>query len=187
VKEGEHMRRINAHMEMSLDGVVEHPENWAHQYFTPQMAEATTKDMPRAGEILFGRRTYEEFARVWPQRDPDENPYVVFLNESQKLVVSSTPIELPWGPAERIESTEAVAELKEKPGGDLLVLGSPTLVGSLLRAGLLDQLEVFVVPTVIGTGQRLFEADEPVRLRLTESRAFDNGVLLTRYAPEAKE
>src|SRR5205823_1749125 len=103
----------------------------------------------------------------------------------RKLVVSRTIEELPWGPAERIDGVDAVADLKAKPGDDVVVLGSPTLVGSLLRAKLLDVLEIFVVPIVLGTGQRLYESDERVALRLVESRPFDNGVLLTRYAPES--
>jgi dihydrofolate reductase len=80
-----------------------------------------------------------------------------------------------------------MADLKQKPGGDVIILGSATLVGSLLRAGLLDLLEVFIVPVLIGVGQRLFESDEQIPLTLTESRPFDNGVLLTRYASSSKE
>jgi dihydrofolate reductase len=142
--------------------------------------------MPETGTVLFGRRTYEEFAAVWPDR-PDSDPFARFLNSSRKVVVSTTLEQLPWGPAERVEGTGSVAELKAKPGEDIVVLGSPTLVGSLLRAGLLDRLEIFVVPVLIGTGQRLYEHEETVPLRLVESRPFANGVLLTRYAPARKE
>jgi dihydrofolate reductase len=178
-------RRIVSHMEMSLDGVVDHPERWAHDYFVPEMLEEATSQMPTtgAGTVLFGRRTYEEFARVWPGR-PDTDPFARFLNSSRKVVVSRTIEELPWGPAERIDGTEAVAELKAKPGEDVLILGSPTLVGSLLQAGLLDTLEIFVIPIVIGQGQRLYQNDQHIPLRLVESRPFSNGVLLTRYTPD---
>ena len=178
------MRRIVAHMEMSLDGVVDHPERWAHEYFAPDMLEAATSQMPETGTVLFGRRTYEEFAAVWPER-PADDPFAGFLNSSLKVVVSRTLGELPWGPAERIDGIDAVAELKAKPGEDVVVLGSPTLVGSLLRAKLLDVLEIFVVPILIGTGHRLYESDERVPLRLVESRPFNNGVLLTRYAQDS--
>jgi dihydrofolate reductase len=177
------MRRIVSHLEMSLDGVVDHPERWAHDYFAPDLLEAATSQMPETGTVLFGRRTYEEFASVWPGR-PADDPFAGFLNSSYKVVVSRTIEELPWEPAERIDGTEGVAELKSKPGNDMVVLGSPTLVGSLLRANLLDTLEIFVVPVLIGTGQRLYEHTERIPLRLTESRPFANGVLLTRYAPE---
>jgi dihydrofolate reductase len=109
------------------------------------------------------------------------------MNETRKLVVSSTLTDLPWGPAERISSIEEVAELKQKPGGNLIILGSATLVGSLLRAGLLDMLEIFIVPVLIGFGQRLFETDEQIPLRLDESRPFNKGVVLTRYTPVRKQ
>jgi dihydrofolate reductase len=176
------MRRIAAHLEMSLDGVVDHPERWAHQYFAPEMLEAAQAGMQNTDTILLGRTTYEEFAQSWPQQDPDTSPFARFMNETPKLVVTNTPTDLPWGPAERISSTDEVADLKQKPGNDVIILGSATLVGSLLRAGLLDVLEIFIVPVLIGSGQRLFETEEKIPLTLTESRPFDNGVVLTRYA-----
>ncbi len=181
------MRKIAAHLEMSLNGVVDHPERWAHDYFAPDMLEAAQAGMQTTGTILLGRTTYEEFAQSWPQQDPDKSSFARFMNETPKLVVTSTLTDLPWGPAERISSTDEVADLKRKPGGDVIILGSATLVGSLLRAGHLDVLEVFIVPVLIGVGQRLFESDTQIPLTLTESRPFDNGVLLTRYASPSKE
>jgi dihydrofolate reductase len=139
--------------------------------------------MQNTDTILLGRTTYEEFAESWPQQDSDTSPFARFMNETPKLVVTSKGTDLPWGPAQRISSTDEVAGLKRSPGADLIILGSATLVGSLLRAGLLDVLEIFIVPVLIGSGQRLFETDEQIPLTLTESRPFDNGVLLTRYAP----
>jgi dihydrofolate reductase len=180
-------RRINAHLEMSLDGVVDHPERWAHAYFVPEMLEAAQQGMSQADTLLlFGRRTYEEFAAVWPSQDPDANPFVRFLNDTPKVVISSTPIDLSWGPAEQISRTGDVAELKTKPGGDVLILGSATLVGSLLRAGLLDLLDLFVIPVLIGTGKRLLESPDQVPLKLVESGTFPNGVLSLRYAGESR-
>jgi dihydrofolate reductase len=177
------MRNIAAHLEMSLDGVVDHPERWAHQYFAPDLLEAAQTGMKKTDTILLGRTTYEEFAESWPQQDSDTSAFARFMNETPKLVVTNTLTDLPWGPAERISSIDEVADRKRKPGDDVIILGSTTLVGSLLRAGLLDVLEVFIVPILIGVGQRLFETGEQIPLTLTESRPFDNGVLLTRYAP----
>jgi dihydrofolate reductase len=181
------MRKIAAHLEMSLDGVVDHPERWAHEYFAPDLLEAAQTGMQTTDTILLGRTTYEEFARSWPQQDSDTSPFARFMNETRKLVVSSTLTELPWGPAERISSIEEVAEVKQKPGGNLIILGSATLIGSLLRAGLLDMLEIFIVPVLIGFGQRLLETDEQIPLRLDESRPFNKGVVLTRYTPVRKQ
>jgi dihydrofolate reductase len=180
------MRKVAAHLEMSLDGVVDHPERWAHQYFAPDLLEAAQTGMKDTDTILLGRTTYEEFAQSWPQQDWDTIPFARFMNQTPKLVVTNTLTDLPWGPAERISSIDEVADLKQKPGGDMIILGSATLVGSLLRTGLLDLLEIFIVPVLIGSGLRLFETAEQVPLTLTESRRFDNGVLLTRYAPATK-
>ena len=183
------MRRIAAHLEMSVDGVVEHPERWAHTYFSEEMLQAATGQMSDTATVLFGRRTYEEFATVWPHRDATTDPFARFLNERPKLVASNTLRSPEWGPAEVIagDIPKAVAELKGKPGGDVIILGSVTLVGSVLRAGLLDVLDLFVVPVLIGSGKRLFEADEQVPLKLVESSAFTNGVLSLRHAPARKE
>lgn len=178
------MRKIAAHLEMSVDGVVDAPERWAHEYFAQEMLEEVQAGMRETDTVLFGRRTYEEFAAYWPNQDPSGDPFARFLNETPKLVASNTLESLPWGPAERIagDAAAAVAELKQKPGGDVIVLGSATLVGSLLRAGVLDVLELMIVPVLIGTGKRLFEGSAKVPLRLTESRTFSNGVVMFRYA-----
>lgn len=178
------MRKIAAHLEMSLDGVVDAPERWAHDYFAEEMLEAAQAGMRDTDTVLFGRRTYEEFAAYWPTVDSGSDPFAEFLNETRKLVASNTLTTLAWGPAELVSGdvVQGVAELTRKPGSDVIILGSPTLVGSLLRAGVLDVLELFVVPVLIGSGKRLFDGPEPVPLRLVESRTFDNGVLMVRYA-----
>jgi dihydrofolate reductase len=178
------MRKIAAHLEMSLDGVVDSPERWAHAYFSPEMLEAAQEGMRDTDTVLFGRRTYEEFAAVWPHQDSDTDPFARFLNETPKLVASNTLKSLEWGPAELISGdiAQAVADLKQKPGGDVIILGSSTLVGSMLEAGLLDVLELFIVPILIGGGKRLFEGPDQIPLKLMESRPFDNGVLAARYS-----
>ena len=177
------MRRITAHMEMTVDGVVDKPERWAHDYFAEDLLTAAQEGMGDTDTILFGRKTYEEFAAVWPQSDSASDPFAGFLNVTPKLVVSSTLSALPWGPAETLSGdvVSTVADLKRKPGGDVIILGSPTLVETLLRGRLLDTLELFVVPLVLGTGRRLFESPEAVPLALVEATPFANGVVALRY------
>ncbi len=156
------MRRIWANVQMSVDGVVETPENWAHQYVNEDIARAAQEGMGRTDTLLFGRRTYEQFASYWPNRSVE------------------------WSGSEllRGDVEEGVAALKRESGGSIGILGSITLVGSLLRAGLLDDLEIMLAPIVVGTGKRLFEGGEQIPLRLVESKEFDNGVLSLRYARE---
>jgi len=171
---------------MSVDGVVETPENWAHQYVNEDIARAAQEGMGRTDTLLFGRRTYEQFASYWPKQDPQSDPFAGFLNETRKVVVSSKLRSVEWSVSEllRGDVEEGVAALKRESGGSIGILGSITLVGSLLRAGLLDDLEIMLAPIVVGTGKRLFEGGEQIPLRLVESKEFDNGVLSLRYARE---
>ena len=110
------MRRIAAHLEMSLDGVVDHPERWAHQYFAPDLLEAAQSGMQDTDTVLFGRRTYEEFAAYWPQQDASSDPFAVFLNETRKVVVSNTLSTLEWGPADLISGDVEPSRVR-RPGG----------------------------------------------------------------------
>ncbi len=177
------MRRIRSHLEMSVDGVVESPERWAHAYFSEEMLQAAQAGMRGTDTLLFGRRTYEEFAAYWPHQDPRTDPFARFLNETRKLVASNTLQSLEWGPAELISGDvpKAVADLKRTQGGEVTILGSTTLVASLLRARILDTLELMIVPVLIGTGRRLFAGDEQVPLSLMESRTFENGAVMVTY------
>jgi dihydrofolate reductase len=107
-----------------------------------------------------------------------------FLNNSPKYVVSTTlPDDLPWGPATVLRGDLAteVRQLKEQPGGDIQVPGSPGLVRQLLRLGLLDRLSLMLHPIVLGTGRRLFEDGDTAQLTLTDSRHFANGVVALTY------
>lgn len=179
------MRKILSHLEVSLDGVVEAPETWAHAYFTKEMTQDVGLDDRGPGTVLLGRKTYEQFAQVWPNRDSEQDPFARFLNSAQKIVASSKLKSLPWGPAEVISGDVegAIAELKHKRGSDIVILGSPTLVGSLVRARLLDALDLFLFPVLLGRGRRLFEIPEQVPMKLAESKMFANGVLRLRYEP----
>jgi dihydrofolate reductase len=174
-------------MEMTVDGVVDAPERWAHAYFAEDLLSAAREGMSETDTILFGRKTYDEFAAVWPHRNGGDDPFAGFLNATPKLVVSRTVRTLSWGPAELLSGDDpigAVADLKRKPGCDVIVLGSPTLVETLVRAGLLDTLELFVVPTVLGVGRRLYQSPEQVPLVLADVRRFANGVVALRYGRE---
>jgi len=180
------MSKIMAHLEMSLDGIAEAPETWAHAYFIDEMAQGPGAGARETGTVLFGRKTYEEFSAYWPYQDADSVPFAGFLNGSRKIVASNTMTTARWGPAEILSGDVegAIADLKNKPGADMLVLGSLTLVGALLRARLLDTLELNVFPVMLGGGRRLFESSERVPLTLTDSQTFKNGVMRLRYELE---
>ena len=177
------MRKIVAGLFISLDGVVEAPETWHFPYFNDEMGEIVGAQMAAADTLLFGRRTYEEFAAYWPAHADD--PFGAQINAAAKVVVSTTLKDVTWENTSLISGTigEEVRRLKEGPGKDISITGSPTLVRSLLRDGLLDELQLLVHPIVIGSGKRLFDGDDRVPLKLTGSRTLTTGVLHLTYAP----
>ena len=183
------MRKIVAALMMSLDGVVEAPENWTTPYFTDEVWQVTSKGMAASDTLLLGRRTYEVFAAYWPDKTADDSPYADYLNNAPKFVVSTTLKSVTWRNSKLIteDIVGQVTKLKQQPGKNITILGSATLVRSLLRQGLLDQLGLLLHPIVVGTGKRLFEdwtAQAP--LTLAESQVLSNGVLFLTYEPQGR-
>jgi dihydrofolate reductase len=183
------MRKIVAGLLMSLDGVVESPENWAFQYFSEEMTAAIDEGIAQADALLLGRRTYLEFAAIWPGQGSDV-PMSKFLNESHKYVVSTRLDTLEWGPASLISGDvrDELTRLKEQPGLNIQIPGSPTLVRSLLRDGLLDELTLNICPIVVGPGLTLFEdIKDQIRLNVVQSAIFSNGVVNVTYEPASAD
>jgi dihydrofolate reductase len=181
------MRKVVALELVSLDGVMESPERWSFQFHNDEMAQANASGMAAADAMLFGRLTYQEFAAFWPYQNSAEQPFTDYLNNTSKYVVSTTLEEpLEWNNSTLIKDdvAEEVAGLKQQPGKDIGIVGSGTLVRSLLREGLLDELGLMVHPIVLGRGKRLFEdgIDEMV-LELVDSKTFSTGVLYLTYRP----
>jgi dihydrofolate reductase len=182
------MRKVIAGLFMSLDGVVESPASWAFpRYLDAELTQIIRAGLPQADAVLMGRRTYEDFARLWPSQ-PRTVPMASFLNDSPKYVVSSLlrgPLE--WANSILLPGTLAgeLVRLKALPGANIQIPGSPTLVRSLLREGLLDKLAVSICPVVVGVGARLFdETIRDVSLRVAESRVLRTGVLNVVYEPQ---
>ncbi|MET9070266.1 dihydrofolate reductase family protein [Streptosporangium sandarakinum] len=178
------MRKIVAGFFLSLDGVMESPEKWHFPYFNEEMGQAVAAQAAGADAMLLGRATYQEFAGYWPTADDD--PMAAQMNETPKYVVSSTLKTLEWQNSTLISGnvTEEITRLKQAPGGDISITGSATLVRSLLREGLLDELRLLVHPIVVGSGRRLFpEGGEQTPLKLVESQTFGTGVVHLIYHP----
>ena len=175
------MQAPGRHDEDSRDGF-EHG-GWAVPYGDSVMAEFMGKGMTGGGALLFGRRTYEDFATVWPKQEG--NPISTLLNERQKYVASTTLQEpLPWVNSTLLQGdvAAAVARLKEESDEDLAVLGSGELIQTLMRHDLVDQYTLTIHPLVLGTGRRLFADDGPrAELRLVESLTTTTGVVIAVY------
>jgi dihydrofolate reductase len=177
------MRKINAWLFMTLDGVIESPENWV--IADDEMFGAMESDYAKSDALLLGRRTYETFAASWPERG-SEIPNADWMNNTRKYVASTTLDSPAWNNSTVIDGdvAEAVGRLKQEDGKNIMVNGSGALVRTLMRDHLLDELRLFVHPVVVGCGIRLFDADsDAVELALVDSHAYNNGVMSLTYKP----
>ena len=179
------MRKIAAGLFISLDGVVSSPGQWGFQYMDEEMSKGIMAGIAQADAVLLGRKTYLEFAELWPGQGSDV-PMSDFLNHSPKYVVSSTLDKLVWQPATLIKGDldREILSLKQQPGKNIQVPGSPTLVRALLRDGLLDELSLTICPVVVGSGLRLFdEISQQVSLKLVHSTILRSGAIGATYQP----
>jgi dihydrofolate reductase len=179
------MRKIVAGLFVSLDNVYEAPDQWHFPYFNDEMGEAVSSQMAAADAMLLGRVTYQEFAAYWPQQSNDDVEIASYMNDMPKFVVSNSLDSVEWQNSTLIRGDVAqeLTRLKQQPGKDIAITGSGTLVHSLLRDDLLDELRLLVHPIVVGSGKRLFEGADQKALELVESKTFSTGVLYLTYQP----
>lgn len=193
------MSTVTAVCNLTLDGVMQAPGRpdedrrggftdggWAVPYSSDAMGrvlEDISRRPGRTAAMLFGRRTYEDFAGFWPNQ-PD-NPFTEALNRMQKYVASATLGDpLPWMNSTVLsgDAAKAVAALKdEQPEQDLVILGSGKLIRSLLLHGVIDEFTLLIHPLVLGAGQRLFAEGSGAVLELVDSVGTSTGVVLARY------
>ncbi len=183
------MRKITAGLFISLDGVVEAPDQWHFPYFNEEMGAAVEATLGAADTVLFGRKTYDSFAGAWPERETageEDAGLAKKLGDVRKIVVSNQKLEFTWRNSEQLEGDllEAVTALKNEQGGNIGMSGSVSVVRQLLAASLLDELHLLVHPIAVRKGMRLFdEGETPVPLRLISSETFKTGVLNLVYGP----
>ena len=193
------MSKIVAFTHLTLDGVMQGPgrpdedcrDGFAHSGWAAPYNEGISKtvaqSMGNAGALLFGRKTYEDFYRVWPSRT--DSPFTPVLNNSLKYVASRTLEEpLPWMNSQllRGDAENTVATLRSQPGKDIVVLGSGALLHSLLRRNLVDELMLTIHPIVLGSGRRLFPDGGPAAsLRLVNTETTSKGSMIVIYQPTA--
>ncbi|MFI6286759.1 dihydrofolate reductase family protein [Streptomyces sp. NPDC051018] len=190
---------------MSLDGVVQAPGGvdedteggfahggWSHTFFDPEVVGGFIDEaMGKADALLFGRRTWRTMADAWPDREGD--PFADRMNSIPKYVVSDTlgDADLTWDNSTLIPGGDAIARIRElhaTEGGDLLIMGSPTLVRALLSEGLVDELRLMIMPVLLGGGKSIFPEDGGQRpLELVSTVTSAAGVQVSTYRPAAKE
>jgi dihydrofolate reductase len=182
------VRKIIAGLFVSLDGVVEAPDQWHFPYFNDEMGAAVDASLGQSDTLLLGRVTYDSFAGAWPEREAggeEDAPFAKALGDARKIVVSNQKLDFTWRNSEQLQGdlVEAVTALKNEEGGTIAMSGSVSVVRQLLAAGLLDELHLLVHPIAVRDGERLFDEGEPIPLRLVSSEAFTTGVLNLVYAP----
>ena len=192
------MSKVVVLTNLTLDGVMQGPARpdedrrggfehggWGAPYAA---MEATGNNFASAGALLFGRRTYENFYAVWPKQT--NSPYTEFLNTIQKYVASTTLKEpLPWSNSTLLkgDAAQAVSQLKQQPGKDLLIMGSGELIQSLMRANLIDDYVLLIHPLVLGSGRQLFpDGGAAATLRLVATSTTDKGVVIATYQPASQ-
>lgn len=168
---------------VSLDGVMEDPR-WTFEFDRGDDGDKFKDEELKASDVLLlGRVTYEGFAKAWPSRTGDE--FSDKFNNMPKQVASTTLEDPEWNNSIVIQGDvpEAVAELKQESGGDILINGSRTLVLSLMEHELIDEYRLMVFPVVLGTGMLMFPEGSPkTMLKLADSRTVGpDGVIVLTY------
>ncbi|RNG33560.1 dihydrofolate reductase family protein [Streptomyces botrytidirepellens] len=182
------MRKIIASLFISLDGVVEAPDQWHFPYFNDEMGAAVDATFSVTDTLLLGRKTYDSFAGAWPEREAaggEDADFAKKLGDARKIVVSRQELTFTWRNTEQLKGdvVDAVTALKEEPGKDIAMSGSVSVVRQLLAHGLLDELHLLVHPIAVRKGMRLFdEGETTIPLRLLSSKTFSTGVLHLVYA-----
>jgi dihydrofolate reductase len=184
------MRRLSAFESVSLDGFFTDAKgdmSWAHKQDT-EWNEFAGSNAKGGGALVFGRVTYEMMAGYWPTPAARQANAAVAegMNAMPKVVFSRTLDKASWNNTTVVkgELANAVRKMKKEPGPDMVVLGSGTIVSQLAAAGLIDELQIVVVPVILGKGRTLFEGvDRKIGLERVKARTFGNGNVVLWYQP----
>jgi dihydrofolate reductase len=174
------VRTVVVYELLSLDGVAEAPEEFFAAW--DDAMEANLGEVIAAQDsVILGRRSYEEWAAYWPGSDVE--PFATFINGVAKHVATSTPLDREWANSTAVDGglADFVRELKQRPGGDIGVHASISVVQALLAAGVVDELRLVIAPTIAGRGRRLLDGVPSIRLETIGSTTSPAGYLLVHY------
>ncbi|WP_455356916.1 dihydrofolate reductase family protein [Streptomyces sp. SYSU K217416] len=166
---------------LTLDGVHDRPRSFSGSYFDDEAAALAMADLEPCEAMLMGRNTYEYFAQAWPTAT---GPYADRVNSIRKYVFSATLDQPKWSNTSVISGNviEAVAELKRRARGDLMIYGCGQLSRTLLEHGLVNELKLIIFPVIAGAGTPLFRPGKTLPMRLISARTRTNGTVELRYA-----
>ena len=195
------MRRIVMFNWMTVDGYFAGPDG-SLDWVVPddEQAKAAVEGMPQGDTVLLGRRTYELFASFWPKalddsttapdphhpghRSEEQRAMAVWLNQATKLVFSGTLTEATWHNSRILDTFDprAIGDMKAKPGKDMMIFGSGSIVSQLTQHGLIDEYQFMVCPVLLGSGRSLLsDVSKQVKLELREARSYPSGDVMLRY------
>jgi dihydrofolate reductase len=184
------MRKLIASPFVTLDGFMSgsHGElEWNEPYFDDEMGSYINEQFAALDTLLFGRATYQWFANYWPNQGVNDDPaFAEKMNAVPKIVFSKTLEQAEWNNSRIVKEniSEEIARLKQQPGKNLVIDGSPTLIHSFTKLGLIDEYRLRLHPVVLGSGVPLFKnLSETKNLKLVESRVFRSGVVILHYQP----
>ena len=191
-----HDRTVTGHLPLSLDGRVtgpggEHDMGWTARHAACGEARAQLLTVTAAATTaLLGRRAYQGLGGFCPavagdeSADPRDRAFARWLDEVEKVVVSRSLTEARWRNSRVVagDPAETVRQLRQDPGGDIVVLASDGLIRRLLEAGELDRLSITLCPELVGAGARLFgEGPAGSSWSLAEAAPTSSGALCLRY------
>jgi dihydrofolate reductase len=192
------MRKIIGAVFGSLDRVMQAPGGpdedrtddfklggWLPKVGDDAVGERVDKLFTPPFDLLLGRRTYDIFAAYWPYATGEGKSLGERFDRAAKYVVTGGDQRLDWQNSHRLESIDAIADLKRGEGPDLIIQGSGTLYPQLLRAGLLDRLTLMTFPLILGSGKRLFgDGTPPGAMRMVEHQITPGGNIIATYQPD---
>jgi len=178
------MKKLLVSSFVSLDGVVESPMTWASRFFDNECTEYALHKLDDVEFFLLGRTAYQTFAPVWSTIEG--NAYIDRINGLKKLVASTTLREVAWNASLlKGDVAKEIAKLKRENGGHIMKYGVTALDRTLLDTKLVDEYDLWMMPTCVGQGKRAFadiEADK-LDLELLRTHRFTNGVMALTYRP----
>jgi dihydrofolate reductase len=191
------MRKLTGAVQQSLDGVMQAPGGpeedpsggfrfggWSFPFWDESGGAEMGKLLDADFDLLLGKRTYDIFAAYWPYNR--DHPIGAKFQRIEKYVLTHSDEPLTWENSHALsgDTAEAVADLKQSKGRDLLIQGSSTLYGPLLSAGLIDALVLITFPVLLGRGKSIFDGSQrPGRLKMIDRFVSDTGVSFTTYEP----
>ncbi|GAB3428957.1 dihydrofolate reductase family protein [Actinophytocola sediminis] len=190
------MRKIIVSVNMSLDGDTDHMEEWHFQYFQEEAQKIAQEQLFASDALLLGRETYVAFAEVWPGMAEQAGEFGERMNALPHYVVSTTLTEqqATWQPTTiiRDDVVDTIAALKAQPGKDILIYGYGRLAHTLSKAGLLDEIRVWLHPVFSGHGDPkglLYRDGTNIPVELAHTRTLGCGIVILTYraatAPQA--